>query len=163
MLFSKNLTLKANKKWGTSKGYVGRERRGKWWWKKAENESKVPLWWGKKIKANIVLMYVRSITCNRGKASVLISTEAAAAQLGLCPPLGSVLTGKLWGSWESQRRTVKSTRGLENMPCSDKLILFSMKTKWKRSPIHERLLHRGRQFILFIHNRWHKINGCKLQ
>ena len=40
MLFSKNPTLKANKRWGTAKNYVGRERRGKGWWKKLNMNQK---------------------------------------------------------------------------------------------------------------------------
>lgn len=103
---------------------------------------------GRKIKANIALMYVWSITCNKDKIIAVLYAEAAVAWLGSVSWSGQSVSGKLAPAAGSQKRTVKSTRGLENTPCSDKLILLSMNMKEEKIenslPLREQLLQRGR-------------------
>lgn len=67
----------------------------------------------------------------QGQSNCCVFCRGSNSLAGVCVLIGAACFGKAV-SQPRRVTTVKSTRGLENTPCSDKLILFSMKTKERR-------------------------------
>lgn len=128
ILFSKNPILKANKKWGTAKDYVGREGRGKGWWKKLNMNQKCHCD-GEKNKGKHSPDVAGYAPYIQGQSNCSALCRASSGLGEVCVPIWQCISGKLWASWGESEENTKSTRGLENTPCSDNLIVFSMNTK----------------------------------